>query len=147
MPEENSKIEQPILKIQRIYLKDLSFEQPNSPAIFLERELPEVGITIDVGVEKLTNEFFESTVTVIVTSKIKDQVAFLIEVKQAGIFELHNIPIEQLESLLRIHCPSIVYPYLRANLADVVTRAGFSPIHLAEINFEELHESRSTNPV
>jgi preprotein translocase subunit SecB len=152
MSEENSKIvtsgenpksEQPILQIQRIYLKDLSFEQPNSPSIFLEKDVPEIGVTVDIGVEKLTNEIFESTVTVTVTSKIKDQVVFLVEGKQAGIFELHNIPTGQLDSLLRISCPSIVYPYLRANLADVITRGGFSPIHLAEINFEDFYKNQS----
>ena len=85
---------------------------------------------------------FESCVTITVTAKINDKVAFLVEGKQAGIFEARNIPAEQLEPLLGIGCPNIVYPYLRANIADAITRAGFPPIHLAEINFEVFYQQR-----
>ncbi len=85
---------------------------------------------------------FESTVTITVTAKVKDKVAFLVEGKQAGIFEARNIPAEQLDPLLGIGCPNIVYPYLRANIADVITRAGFPPVHLAEINFEVFYQQR-----
>lgn len=140
MSEQNQQ--QPVFQIQRIYLKDLSLEQPNSPAIFLEQESPNIEVAVDVGVEALANTIFESTVTITVTAKIKDKVAFLVEGKQAGIFEAANIPEEQLDPLLGIGCPNIVYPYLRANIADVITRAGFPPVHLAEINFEVFYQQR-----
>ncbi|MBI3284141.1 MAG: protein-export chaperone SecB [Burkholderiales bacterium] len=139
MSDENL---QPVFQIQRVYLKDLSLEQPNSPAIFLEQEAPGIEVSVDVGSEKLADGIFESSVTVTVTAKIKDKVAFLVEGKQAGIFEARNIPEDQLDPLLGIGCPNIVYPYLRSNIADAITRAGFPPIHLSEINFEAFYQQR-----
>lgn len=133
---------QPVFQIQRVYLKDLSLEQPNSPAIFLEQEAPNIEVAVDVGAEALADGVFESTVTITVTAKVKDKIAFLVEGKQAGIFEARNIPDEQLDPLLGIGCPNIVYPYLRANLADAITRAGFPPVHLSEINFEAFYQQR-----
>jgi len=140
MSEQN---QQPVFQIQRVYLKDLSLEQPNSPAIFLEQDAPSIEVAVDVNVEALAETIFESTVTITVTAKVKDKVAFLVEGKQAGIFEAANIPAEQLDPLLGIGCPNIVYPYLRANIADVITRAGFPPVHLAEINFEVFYQQRA----
>lgn len=134
--------QQPVFQIQRIYLKDMSLEQPNSPAIFLEQSAPNIEVQVDVGAEQLADGVFESTVTITVTAKVADKVAFLVEGKQAGIFEARNIPPEQLDPLLGIGCPNIVYPYLRANIADMITRAGFPPVHLSEINFEQFYQQR-----
>lgn len=142
MSEENL---QPVFQIQRVYLKDLSLEQPNSPGIFLEQEAPTIEVSLDVGAEQLAEGIVESTVTVTVTAKIKDKVAFLVEGKQAGIFEARNIPADQLDPLLGIGCPNILYPYLRSNIADAITRAGFPPIHLTEINFEAFYQQRLQN--
>ena len=143
MSEQNQQAEQqPVFQIQRVYLKDLSLEQPNSPAIFLEQEAPSIEVSVDVGAEALAEGVFESTVTITVTAKVKDKVAFLVEGKQAGIFEIRNVPAEQLDPLLGIGCPNIIYPYLRANIADAITRAGFPPVHLAEINFEVFYQQR-----
>ena len=139
MSDENL---QPVFQIQRVYLKDLSLEQPNSPAIFLEQQAPAIEVAVDVGADKLADGIFESTVTVTVTAKIGDKVAFLVEGKQAGIFEARNIPDDQLDPLLGIGCPNIIYPYLRSNVADAITRAGFPPIHLSEINFEAFYAQR-----
>lgn len=142
MSDQNPPEQQPVFNIQRIYLKDLSLEQPNSPAIFLEQEAPGIEVSIDVGAEQLADGIHEATVTVTVTAKIRDKVAFLVEGKEAGIFEMRNIPADQMEPLLGIACPNIIYPYLRANIADMVTRAGFPPIHLTEINFEVFFHQR-----
>lgn len=139
MADEN---QQPVFQIQRVYLKDASLEQPNSPQVFLEQEAPNMEVAVDVGAEMLAEGIFESTVTITVTAKVKDKVAFLVEGKQAGIFEARNIPAEQLDPLLGIGCPNIVYPYLRANIADLITRAGFPPVHLSEINFEAFYQQR-----
>jgi len=139
MSDEN---QQPVFQIQRVYLKDLSLEQPNSPEIFLEQEAPSMEISVNVGAQPLNEGMFEATVTITLTAKIKDKVAFLVEGKQAGIFEARNIPAEQLDPLLGIGCPNIIYPYLRANIADAITRAGFPPVHLAEINFEVFYQQR-----
>ncbi len=134
--------QQPVFNIQRLYLKDMSLEQPNSPAIFLEQEAPGIEVQLDVGSEQLADGIYEATITITVTAKIRDKVAFLVECKQAGIFEARNIPEGQMEPLLGIACPNIIYPYLRANIADTVTRAGFPPIHLTEINFEVFYHQR-----
>lgn len=142
MSEQNQSEQQPVFNIQRLYLKDMSLEQPNSPAIFLEQDGPGIEVAIDVGAESLADGIHEATVTITVTAKIGDKVAFLVEGKQAGIFEVRNVPADQMEPLLGIACPNIIYPYLRANIADVVTRAGFPPIHLAEINFEVFYHQR-----
>jgi preprotein translocase subunit SecB len=139
MSDEN---QQPIFQPQRIYLKDLSLEQPNSPAIFLEQEAPSIEVSADVGVEQLAEGVFESTVTITLTARINEKVAFLVEGKQAGIFEVRNIPADQLDPLLGIGCPNIIYPYLRANIADAITRAGFPPVHLSEINFDLFYQQR-----
>lgn len=139
MADEN---QQPVFQIQRVYLKDLSLEQPNSPAVFLEQVAPNIEVAVDVGAAQIGDGVFEATVTITVTAKVGDKVAFLVEGKQAGIFEARNIPTEQLDPLIGIGCPNIVYPYLRANIADIITRAGFPPVHLSEINFEAYYQQR-----
>jgi preprotein translocase subunit SecB len=139
MSDENN---QPFFNIQRIYLKDMSLEQPNSPAIFLEQDMPSVEVEVDVKAERLAESVFEILLTGTVTAKVNDKVAFLIEAKQAGIFDIRNIPAEQVDPLVGIACPTILFPYLRSNIADAITRAGFPPIHLAEINFQALYEQR-----
>ena len=126
--------ETPVFQIQRVYLKDLSLEQPNSPAILLEQEQPSVDIQLGVVVEGI----FEVAVTATVQTKIKDKTVFLVEAKQAGIFEIRNVPEDQMGAIIGIACPQIIYPYLRGNVADTVTRAGFPPVHLAEINFQAM---------
>lgn len=133
---------QPQFNIQRVYLKDLSLEQPNSPEIFLETETPTVEVQVDVSATRLSEEVYEVVVVGTVTTKVKDKVAFLVEAHQAGIFDVRNIPEEQMDGLLGIACPTILYPYLRASIADIVGRAGFQPIHLSEINFQMLYEHR-----
>ena len=138
----------PVFQIQRMYLKDLSLEIPNAPQIFLEQGQPTVEVSIDTGGEQLAEGIYEVTVTVTVTTKIppkeaeKEKVVFLTEAKQAGIFELRNIPAEQMEMVLNIVCPNTIYPYLRSNVADVIQRSGFPAIHLAEINFEVLYQQK-----
>jgi preprotein translocase subunit SecB len=142
MSEQNPQELQATFNIQRIYLKDMSLEQPNSPAIFLEQDGPNIEVQIDVGSQKLADDIYEATVTVTITAKIRDKIAFLVEGKQGGIFEVRNVPEDQIEPLLGIACPNIIYPYLRANIADMVTRGGFPPIHLTEINFEVFYQQR-----
>jgi len=137
-----SDVQTPVFQIQRIYLKDISLEQPNSPAILLLQEQPSVDIQLQVGAENVNEGVFEVTVTATVSTKIQDKTVFLVEAKQAGIFEIRNVPQEQLGSIVGIACPQIVYPYLRGNVADVVQRAGFPPVHLAEINFQAMYEQQ-----
>ena len=132
----------PVFQIQRVYLKEASLEQPNSPAILLEQEQPTVDIQLGVEAGQAADGVYEICVTATVTTKIKDRTVFLVEVKQAGIFELRNLPQDQMNAIMGIACPQIVYPYLRGNVADIVTRAGFPPVHLAEINFQAMYEQQ-----
>jgi preprotein translocase subunit SecB len=128
----------PVFQIQRVYLKDISLEQPNSPAILLDPEQPSVDIQLGVETSPVADGLFEVTVTATVHTKINDKTVFLVEAKQAGIFEVRNVEADQLGSILGIACPQIVYPYLRGNVADVIQRGGFPPVHLAEINFQAM---------
>ena len=132
----------PVFNIQRVYLKGASLEQPNSPAILLEQEQPSVDINLGVNVENVADGVFEVTVTATVQTKIQDKTVFLVECQQAGIFEIRNVPEDQMGGVIGIACPQIIYPYLRGNVADVVTRAGFPPVHLAEINFQAMYEQQ-----
>ena len=130
----------PVFQIQRVYLKDLSLEQPNSPAILLEQAQPSVDIQLGVQATPVAEGIFEVAVTATVQTKIEDKTVFLVEAKQAGIFEIRNVPEEQMGAIVGIACPQIIYPYLRGNVADTITRAGFPPVHLAEINFQAMYE-------
>ena len=132
----------PVFQIQRVYLKEASLEQPNSPAILLEQEQPTVDIQLGVEAGPAADGIYEICVTATVTTKIKDRTVFLVEAKQAGIFEIRNLPQDQMNAIMGIACPQIVYPYLRGNVADIVTRAGFPPVHLAEINFQAMYEQQ-----
>ena len=133
---------EPVFLIQRAYLKDLSLEQPNSPAILLSQDPPAVDIQIGLGTEQIGEGVFEITVTATVTAKINEQTMFLVEAKQAGIFEIRHMPEGQLQPISGIACPQIIYPYLRSNVADVIQRAGFPPVHMAEINFQAMYDQQ-----
>lgn len=134
--------QQPVFNIQRIYLKDLSLEQPNSPQILLEQAQPQVDINLSLAAEPVADGVYEVAVTATVTTKVNDKVLFLVEAKQAGIFEIRNIPDDQLQPIIGIACPGIVYPYLRAIVSDVCTRAGFPPVVLSEVNFQAMFEAQ-----
>ena len=132
----------PVFQIQRMYLKDLSLEQPNSPAILLEQQQPQVDINLAMAAAGVVEGIYEVSVTATVTTKLKDRTLFLVEAKQAGIFEIRNVPDEQLQGILSIVCPQMIYPYLRAIVSDVCTRAGFPPIMLTEVNFQAMFEAQ-----
>jgi preprotein translocase subunit SecB len=139
MAEDNNS---PVFQIQRVYLKDLSLEQPNSPQILLEQAQPAVDIQLALAAEGVAEGVYEVAVTATVTTKVNDKVLFLVEAKQAGIFEIRNIPEDQLQPIIGIACPGIVYPYLRAVVSDVCTRAGFPPVLLSEVNFQAMFEAQ-----
>ncbi|CAN5258666.1 protein-export chaperone SecB [soil metagenome] len=132
----------PVFQIQRVYLKDMSLEQPNSPEILLNQEQPGVEIQLGVDAKPVADGLYEISVTATVHTKIEEKTVFMVEAKQAGIFEIRNIGNDQLGTLLGIACPQIVYPYLRSNVADIIQRAGFPPVHMAEINFQAMYEQQ-----
>ncbi len=132
----------PVFQIQRVYLKEASLEQPNSPAILLEQETPTVDIQLQINSESISDGIYETAVTATVQTRIKDKTVFLAECRQAGIFEIRNLPEDQMNPVLGIACPQIIYPYLRGNLAELIVRDGFPPVHLAEINFQARYEQQ-----
>ncbi|HEX6019110.1 MAG TPA: protein-export chaperone SecB [Burkholderiaceae bacterium] len=132
----------PVFQIQRIYLKDLSLEQPNSPQILLEQQQPQVDINLALSAEGVGEGLYEVCVTATVTTKVAERTLFLVEAKQAGIFEIRNLPQDQVQGVLSVVCPQMLYPYLRAIVSDVCTRAGFPPILLTEVNFQAMFEAQ-----
>ena len=139
-----SEQKQPLFNIEKLYVKDLSLESPNSPSIFLERENPNIDLQLNTQSILMEEGLYEVTVTVTVTAKLpeKDKVMFLIEAKQAGIFQVRNLPPEELESVLAIICPNILYPYLREVVSNMAIHAGFTPVLLNPINFEALYQQQ-----
>lgn len=123
-------------QIQRIYLKEVTLSQPNAPHIFLETE-PRLDIKLEKQSQDLTPDVFEDRIKVTVTARARGKVAFVLTAVQAGIFEVHNITPQQRAALLKTGCPAILYPYLRTNVTDLITRSGFPPIYLAEVDFEK----------
>jgi len=142
-PATDGSATSPVFQLQRVYLKDASLELPNAPQIFLEQGAPQIEVQLDVSHDNVADGVTEVVVRVTATARVNDKVLFLVEAKQAAIFELRGIPEQQLLPVLGIVCPGIIYPYLRANVADLLTRTGLPPIHLAEINFEALYQQKS----
>ncbi|CAN1512950.1 SecB Preprotein translocase subunit SecB [Methylophilaceae bacterium] len=130
--------QQPGFSIEKIYVKDASLEIPNAPQIFTDRSQPQVGIELSNFAQQLEASVFEVAIKVTVTSKIEDKTVFLVEVTQAGIFQIRNVPEENLEMIVGITCPNILFPYARETVSDLVVRAGFQPVLLNPINFEAL---------
>ena len=135
--------QQPLFNIEKIYLKDLSLEIPGAPQIFAERDAPKIDINLHTETRELEAGFYEVVVTTTVTAKVKDdKTAFLIEVAQAGIFQIRNIAGQELEAVLGITCANILFPYLRESVSSVVVRGGFPPFFLNHLNFEALYQQR-----
>lgn len=139
---EEQAANQQEFQIQRVYLKDLSLEQPNSPQILLEQENPEVDINIAVENQNIAENVFESSITATVTTKIGDKTLFLCEAKQAGIFLVAGFDEETTDAIVGINCPTIVYPYLRAVVSETIVKAGFPPVMLNELNFQAVYEQQ-----
>jgi preprotein translocase subunit SecB len=133
---------QPAVTYEKIYVKDMSIEVPNAPQIFLEQEAPSLETQLNVNATNFADGLYEVVVTATVTTRIKDKVVFLVEMGQGGIFQLRNIPADQIEAIVGIHCASVLYPYLRANVADMITRAGFPALHLPSVNFDAFFAQR-----
>ena len=116
---------------------------PNAPAIYLERETPEIGLQLQTGALKVGDDIFEVTLTATVTAKIGEKNVFLVEVGQSGLFRIRNVPEENIEPLLAIACPNILFPYAREAVSQSVTRAGFAPVVLQPVNFEAMYAARA----
>ena len=139
-----SEQQQPVFAIEKIYVKDLSLEIPKAPNIFLERDTPEINLQLGTKSQGIGEGLYEVLLTVTVTAKIKDKIMFLVEAQQAGIFRIRNIPNGEIDPVLGIGCPNILFPYLREVVSDVVTRAGFPPVILNPVNFEAIYQQKKT---
>ena len=139
MSEQNI---QPVFSLDKIYIKDLSLEVPNAPQIFLNREQPNIELNISFNTVQVEEGVYQTVLHAVVNAKIGEQQMFLIELDQAGIFQLRNIPAEQMDLIQHIECPNMLFPYLREAVTDVTTRAGFLPVILTPINFAYLYQQK-----
>ncbi len=132
--------------ILRIYMKDVSFETPNSPAIFKDDYTPEVKLELNTGVNQIEPSVFEIVLTITVTSQLGEKVAFLAEVQQAGLFHIEGFDDEQMQSMVGAYCPHNLYPYAREAISDLVAKGGFPQLLLAPLNFEQIHRNNLQAP-
>lgn len=133
---------QPVFSIEKIYVKDLSLEIPGAPQIFLQREQPQVEVGLHSEAGGLDDGVFEVALTVTVTARLGEKTMFLVEAAQAGIFQIRNVPADEIEAVLAIACPNILFPYVRETISDTINRAGFPPVILAPVNFETIYQQR-----
>jgi preprotein translocase subunit SecB len=141
-PEQTAEATQssgPQFAIEKLYVKDLSLEVPNAPQIFLDREPPQIGIELQTNVNSLGDNMYDVSLKVTVTAKAGEKTVFLVEVAQAGVFGVTGVPDDQLQPILMIACPNILFPYARETISTTVTRAGFLPVLLNPVNFEALY--------
>ena len=137
--------QQPTFSIEKIYVKDLSLEIPHAPKIFMQRETPQIDVQLHNQGGMVDEGVYEIVLTVTVTAKLaEDKTLFLVEVAQAGIFQIRNIPQADLEPILGITCPNILFPYVRETISDMVSRAGFPPVLLNPVNFELMYQQQHT---
>lgn len=134
--------QQPVFSIEKIYVRDLSLEVPNAPQVFMSNEAPQLDVQLSQGVQSVDGALFEVTLKITVTAKAGDKTVFLVEVAQAGIFQIRNVPQAELDPILGMVCPNVLFPYARETVSDTVNRAGFPPVLLAPINFEALYQQR-----
>jgi preprotein translocase subunit SecB len=133
---------QPVFSIEKLYVKDLSLEIPNAPHAFLERETPTVDIQLHHNSSRVEDGLYQTSLTVTVTAKVGEKTLFLVEAAQAGIFTVRNIPEADMDAVLGIACPNILFPYVREVVSDIVVRAGFPPVVLNPVNFEALYQAQ-----
>jgi preprotein translocase subunit SecB len=142
-----SEQREPVFAIEKIYVKDLSVEVPNAPAIFLEREQPRIDVHLDTQGGPVGEDVYQVLLTVTVSATLGERTMFLVEAAQAGIFRIAGVPTEQMELVLAITCPNLLFPYVRETISDAVTRAGFMPLYLNPVNFEVLYAQRMQQAV
>jgi preprotein translocase subunit SecB len=133
---------QATFQIEKIYVKDVSLEIPNAPQIFTQQAQPQVEVRLDTAATPFSEGYYEASVSATVTAKVGDKTLFLAEAVQAGIFQMRNVPPDDLRPLLGIACPTILFPYLRETISDLVVRGGFPPVLLAPVSFEALYVQR-----
>ena len=135
----------PTFAIEKIYVKDLSLENPGAPQSFLNTVAPNVEVGLRTRGEQVDENVFECVLTITVTAKAGETTLFLVEAAQAGLFRIQGVPMADMQPIMGIHCPNVLFPYVRETIADAISRAGFPPVHLDPINFELLYQQQLAN--
>jgi preprotein translocase subunit SecB len=138
MGEQNN---QPVFTIEKLYVKDLSLEVPGAPQIFREREAPQVDVSMNNATNRIDDGHFEVVINITITAKIKDKTVFLVETAYGGVFQIRNVPEVEIETVLGVTCPNILFPYLREVVSETISRAGFPPVILHPMNFEAIFKA------
>ncbi|QRN41206.1 MAG: protein-export chaperone SecB [Neisseriaceae bacterium] len=131
-----------VFNIEKLYIKNISLESPHSPKVFFENIQPTIDVKFNINSQKIDESLYENVITTTVTAKVDNNVVFLCEVSQSGIFRLENIDAQSTDFLLNVSCPSILFPYLREAVSDTIIRAGFPPIYLAPMNFDAMYQQQ-----
>ena len=139
---EQEQNKQPVFSIEKLYVKDLSVEVPGAPQIFQEREAPQVEVSMNNAGKAISDGYYEVVINITVTAKIKEKTVFLVEVAYGGVFQIRNVPDSEIEMVLGVTCPNILFPYLREVVSETVSRAGFPPVILHPMNFEAIYNAR-----
>ena len=134
--------QQATFQIEKVYMKDASLEIPHAPEVFMQAAQPQLEVRLDTGSTPVSEGYYEATVSATVTAKMGERTMFLCEAVQAGIFQVRNVPADDLNPLLGVACPTILFPYLREAISDLITRGGFPPVLLAPVSFEALYMQR-----
>lgn len=134
---------EPAFSIEKIYVKDLSLEVPGGPQTFMQPEQPQLEIQLEQQSQRVNDFLFEVTLVITVSAKHDSKTLFLVEVSQAAVFQIRNVPEAELAAVLGIVCPNVLFPYARETVSDVINRAGFPPVLLAPVNFEALYQQRT----
>jgi preprotein translocase subunit SecB len=142
MADDQQQANQPSFQIEKLYVKDLSLEIPNAPQVFVQQTQPQLEVQINTEGGQFAEGLFEVSVSATVTAKAGERTLFLAEAVQAGIFSVRNVPAQELDPLLGIGCPTILFPYLRETISDVITRGGFPPVILSPVSFEAIYMQR-----
>lgn len=137
-----SEQQQAVFNIEKLYVKDISLEVPNAPKVYLEREQPQVDLELSTRGDKIDEGFYNVEIKLTVTAKFPSQTLFLAEVTQCGVFQIRGVPDSEMEAVLAVACPNILFPYAREVVSDLTSRAGFPPVVLNPVNFEGLYMQR-----
>jgi preprotein translocase subunit SecB len=138
MGEQNN---QPVFTIEKLYVKDLSLEVPGAPQIFRQREAPQVDVSMNNAANKIDDGHYEVVINITITAKIKEATVFLVETAYGGVFQIRNVPESEIETVLGVTCPNILFPYLREVVSETISRAGFPPVILHPMNFEAIFKA------
>ncbi|NIO38900.1 MAG: protein-export chaperone SecB [Burkholderiales bacterium] len=141
MSEQEQK-SQAIFSIEKLYVKDLSLEVPGAPQIYREREAPKIDVSMNNAGEAIGDGYYEVVINITVTAKLSEKTVFLVEIAYGGVFQIRNVADSEIEMVLGVTCPNILFPYLREVVSDTVSRAGFPPVILHPMNFEAIYQAR-----